>query len=173
MVSAPARALPSPALLPWHLAAGLTLAAVVFMAASLGPSFRHADAPADRIVAVSNSARTWQSLPPLRSDAALTRAAVTYANEMAATAWFDHTGAGGSTLVSRAEAAGYEGWAFLSENLVRAPSGTSPEEVVDAWLSSPEHRRNLLSTEVTETGVGCVSGGSPARIWCVQLFGHR
>ena len=157
-------------LLSVAMTAVLIAVAVVASATTPMPA---GDSAAGRIEAFTNSSRAQASLPASRLNPELTRAARSYADQMARAEWFDHTGPDGSTLVTRGEAAGYEGWQFLAENLARGNGAVAPREVVDAWMSSPEHRANILSVEAGETGVACVSAGEPARWWCVQLFGRR
>lgn len=115
--------------------------------------------------------RADHGLPPLTANSALTSAAQSYTKTMALNDWFSHTGPDGSTLPSRAEAAGYTGWSYLAENLYKGPAGDSAASIVQAWLNSPSHRSNILSPQAKEIGVGCyVSGGFR---WCAQEFGAR
>lgn len=60
------------------------------------------------------------------------------------------------------------GVSTAAENLSRAPAGTEPQEVVDAWMESPGHRANILDPELTQVGVGCVEDGDA--MLCSQIF---
>ena len=53
-----------------------------------------------------------------------------------------------------------------AENLVN--STVAAAEVVAAWLDSSGHRANLLDSDLTEIGIGCVPDG--ARLLCSQIF---
>ena len=131
-------------------------------------------AAARRIIDLTNAVRREHSLSPLAVSPRLTLAAETYAREMALQDWFDHVGPDGSSVEQRAEAAGYRAWAFLAENLARGAGRPDPDELMDSWLSNPGHRKNLLSSDLSEIGVGClVLSGAPLRYWCVQEFGTR
>jgi uncharacterized protein YkwD len=44
-----------------------------------------------------------------------------------------------------------------------------PERAVKAWLASPEHRANMLSSSFTETGVG-IARSSDGRTYVTQDF---
>jgi uncharacterized protein YkwD len=58
----------------------------------------------------------------------------------------------------------------LAENI--AAGASTPQEVVDGWMRSPVHRRNVLGTALTELGVGYWPGGSAGFYW-VADFGGR
>jgi hypothetical protein len=91
---------------------------------------------------------------------------------MATRGFFGHIGPGGTTLVQRDSAAGYLKWTYLAENL--AAGQRSPADVVAAWLNSPEHRANLLSSRVREIGVGYYFlGGSVYGSYWVEELGSR
>lgn len=81
----------------------------------------------------------------------LSAAASAHSRDMALHDLFSHTGSDGSTMTSRAVAAGYT-YTRLAENLAAGQS--SPEEVVAGWMSSPGHRANMLNCALREIGVG-------------------
>ena len=72
----------------------------------------------------------------------------------------------GHTLTDRIRASGFlPEWVTagncnyslrIGENL--ATGQQTPEEVVDAWMKSPPHRRALLNPKFTETGFGMAAG---------------
>jgi uncharacterized protein YkwD len=91
---------------------------------------------------------------------------------MAGANFFAHKGLDGSTLVTRAEAAGYQAWSFLGENL--AAGQPTPERVVDAWMKSPTHRANVLSNEAVEIGIGKAhNADSKYRVYWAMEIGTR
>lgn len=138
----------------------------------LGGRPAYADTPEQEVLSLVNAQRTQHGLPPLIVSAELTRAAESYAAAMAAGGFFSHTAPDGSTFISRDEAAGYRDWDYLEENL--AAGQTSPQQVVDAWMASGEHRANILSPHVHEIGIGYVNrpGSVYVHYW-VQEFGDR
>ncbi|MBI5284532.1 MAG: CAP domain-containing protein, partial [Chloroflexi bacterium] len=127
---------------------------------------------AARIIDLTNDARQREAKAPLSISPQLTAAAEEYARVMARREWFEHIDPDGVTVERRAEAFGYADWAFLAENLVTGTGSRDASYLVESWLSSPEHRRNILSADLQEVGVGCyVRKGSPSRFWCAQEFG--
>jgi uncharacterized protein YkwD len=125
-----------------------------------------------RVVELVNEQRAAHGLPPMRINETLGEAATGYAGYMAEANFFAHRGLDGSTLVSRAEAAGYRAWSFLGENL--AAGQPTPERVVDAWMKSPTHRANVLSDEAVEIGIGkAYNPDSKYRVYWAMEIGTR
>lgn len=56
------------------------------------------------------------------------------------------------------------------ENIAQGQA--TPQVVVTAWMNSPGHRANILSTNFTEIGVGYAAGG-PGRHYWTQMFIRR
>ncbi|MGC4232849.1 MAG: CAP domain-containing protein [Niabella sp.] len=61
----------------------------------------------------------------------------------------NHTGSKGSTPGSRISAAGYK-WSFFAENIAMGQS--TVEEVMQSWLKSPGHCKNIMNKNATEMG---------------------
>lgn len=123
------------------------------------------------MLALTNDLRAQNGLAPLVVSATLTTVAATYTETMAVNDWFSHQGPDGSTLGTRADAAGYTGWTYLAENLYKGYYLDSPQSILQAWIDSPGHLENMLSPRVTEIGVGCYVRGEYR--WCSQEFGSR
>jgi len=125
-----------------------------------------------RVVDLVNQIRVGAGLPALSVSAELTTSARRYAGYMAAAGFFGHQGPDGSTVVTRARAAGYVGWTYLGENL--AAGQPDPQSVVRAWMDSPSHRANLLSPLAREIGIGHVyqPGSRYGHYWAGE-FGAR
>jgi uncharacterized protein YkwD len=104
----------------------------------------------------------------------LDRAAQSHAVDMLRRSYFDHRGLDGSTTLDRVLAAGYPARS-VGENI--AEGQFTVDEVVDGWLASPGHRRNLLDKRFRELGLGLALGaarpGQPNRVIWVQNFGRR
>ncbi len=99
--------------------------------------------------------RWYPAVGPVRWNASLAKAAVGHAIYMAAKGRISHVGAGGTTPRQRAGAAGYEG-RLWGENV--ASGQESAAEVVESWLRSPGHCRNIMDRRFKEMGAGCAVG---------------
>ena len=96
-------------------------------------------------------ANTNSGLQPLVLSQKLNEVAYSHSQDMALSDYFSHTGADGSSPQSRATKAGYQ-YSRFGENI--AAGYVSPKEVVDAWMTSPGHRANILNANYKELGVG-------------------
>jgi hypothetical protein len=122
--------------------------------------------PAEQILILVNQRRAEEGLRPLRIQSQLQAAAQGYAEYMARTGVFSHTGRDGSTPFSRMAAAGYRG-TLMGENIARGFNTAA--SVMDAWMNSPGHRANILNPGYTDLGIG-IAGNTPSICW-VQNFG--
>lgn len=118
-----------------------------------------ADAFEKRVIELTNYERSQKSLPPLKRNKNLSDSALLYSLEMAEHHFISHTGFFGSKLAERVLASGYHGWRYIGENL--AMGYLTPESVVQGWMESEGHRKNMLSVDYTEIGVGYVMGEVP------------
>jgi uncharacterized protein YkwD len=125
-----------------------------------------------QIVALVNQQRAAAGLAPVAVNETLAYDAQGYADYMADANFFSHTGPDGSNVPARAEAAGYTTWTFLAENL--AAGQPTPERVVQAWMNSPAHRKNILAADAAEVGLGhsFKTGTSYGHYWALE-FGTR
>jgi uncharacterized protein YkwD len=104
----------------------------------------------------------------LRADGRLRTAARAHSADMAVRDFFSHTGSDGSSPNDRMRQAGYD--RPLAENIARGQR--SAQEVVGAWMASPEHRRNILDCDARGIGVGvAVRAGGGEPFW-TQDFGR-
>ncbi len=119
-----------------------------------------------------NAIRKRERLKPLSQDHALDQAAQGHAEDMLARSYFEHRSPEGTTVRERSKAARYY-WAVIGENI--AEGQTSLDEVMETWMNSPGHRKNILSPNFTELGVGLALGrggdGKYRAVW-VQNFGR-
>jgi uncharacterized protein YkwD len=116
----------------------------------------------NQVVVLINQERADRGLPALSQNASLRSAARGHSQDMACSDHFSHTGTDGSTLGSRLAAAGYS-YSWAAENIAAGHSrGFSPGQVVNMWMNSAGHRKNILSDKARHIGVGFryVDGGS-------------
>ena len=125
---------------------------------------------ASTIVQLTNGERSNAGLPALRAASRLMQAAQLHADQMARLGRLEHvlSGAQYPRPEDRLAAAGYQ-WSSYAENIAMGQS--SAAAAMDSWMRSSGHRANILSTSVTEIGVG-FARDSAGRPYYVQVFGR-
>jgi uncharacterized protein YkwD len=118
------------------------------------------------IVTQTNQRRHAAGCGQVAVDHELVVASERQSDYMAVTGNFSHIGRGGSTFVARARAAGYA--EPSGENI--AWGYETATDVMDAWMASPGHRRNILNCAAQSigTGVRYAIDGTP---YYTQVFG--
>ena len=131
----------------------------------------HESMSASDILYWTNYHRLEYGLPALSADSTLARAADKKSNDMNQNDYFDHVSPRGVGIEELAGQVGYE-YVRVGENIARG-GFDSAREVVTAWMDSPGHRANILSSKYTEIGVSIISGIHNGRqVWiAVQEFG--
>lgn len=112
---------------------------------------------AEQVIALTNQARVENGLAPLAISTSLMESAQFKTNDMAATGIMSHDSpnyGGLQNILNRFNIA----YSYAGENL--AVGQRSPEEVVNAWMNSPDHRENILSSNYTHIGVGYSNSGN-------------
>jgi uncharacterized protein YkwD len=110
--------------------------------------------------------RVNRGLTLLKADERLRASARWHSADMSKRGFFAHVGPRGSTTpVERMLAAGVERPG--GENI--AMGQDSPASVVDAWMRSIGHRKNILYVDFRTIGVGIHP--SPEGLWWTQNFG--
>ncbi|MEL6958633.1 MAG: CAP domain-containing protein [Pseudomonadota bacterium] len=122
---------------------------------------------ANQMAASMNAARQSNGLPPLQYDRRLGQAAMVHACDMQVNGFFDHKGSDGSNSHIRAERAGFRS-CQTSENI--AFGYPTAQIVVDGWMNSAGHRRNMLSTGVNTFGIGLAY--APGGPYAVLVLGR-
>ena len=93
-----------------------------------------------------------KKMPPIATltwNGKLEKAAIFHSADMARYDRLDHIGSDGSEIDNRADKVGYA-WRELGENI--AVGQTSITQVIQDWLKSPSHCKQLMSDKVTEMG---------------------
>lgn len=147
------------------LAAAIALIAVLAPAASANPR--------TDLLRDMNTARKAQGLKPLKLNATLTRPAVSHSRYLANTGRLQHTGADGRPFWVRIYRAGYSRKKAIGENLGMI-GGCTPRAgkiMVNMWLKSPGHRRNLLSKNYRNVGIAISSDRNCANTVYATTFG--
>jgi uncharacterized protein YkwD len=106
-----------------------------------------------------NQIRVSHGAWPLRMNTRLSAAAAAHTHEMAQDGYFGHDSVDGSPFWRRVQgfygSKGFRHWA-VGENLVWASPDLTDRNVVDAWMESPEHRKNLLYPAWREIGLAVI-----------------
>lgn len=117
-----------------------------------------------RIWELTNQQRDKYHLPLLAYDEGLADLARLHSRNMQYYGFFDHKDQSGDWVSDRHRK--YYSHLILSsigENLARFYNTAkvyTPEEIVEGWMNSPEHRKNMLDPDFTHLGVGVVNSKS-------------
>jgi uncharacterized protein YkwD len=116
-----------------------------------------------------NNERAAQRLRPVVEAPGLTQPSRAYSARMVAESFFAHESPDGGTLVDRLTGAGYiapDGDWTVGENIAWGQGHlATPRNIVAAWMASPGHRKNVLTGEYTEIGLGVVTGTPGDASW--------
>lgn len=133
------------------LAITVALAGVVIAARGA-----HADSSSS-LVSMTNGERAAHGLPPLAVSGDLAAAARAQAARMAASRTLAHTPNLPGAVCC---------WSALGENVGEGPSAASIE---GAFMASPDHRANILSSAYTQVGIGVVVDAA-GTLWVSEIF---
>lgn len=112
----------------------------------------------------ANRERHQQGLPELKWDDALASAAAKHAGQMAEHAMLSHQLPGEASLPARVAQAGvHHSW--LSENIAE---GASADDIHAQFMKSPNHRANILDSDMDTVGIGVVE--SSGKWYAVEDF---
>jgi uncharacterized protein YkwD len=128
------------------------------------------------IIDETNAFRGENDVAPLERNDALAAAARTFAEYMARTGSYGHTADGKQPAERIAE----QGYAYcgIAENIAYAyrSSGFRQQQLgqvlVQGWIDSPPHRKNMLDPSLTEIGVGVAQSAETGYYYAVQDFGR-
>jgi len=104
-----------------------------------------------KVFELTNIERISRGIAPLAWSDSLGQAARLHSEDMSSNGFISHMGSDDSTPTDRMERVGYR-FMRAAENV--ALGQRTPEQVMDAWMSSEGHRRNILDPNLTEIGVG-------------------
>jgi uncharacterized protein YkwD len=117
------------------------------------------------LVDLVNAQRAKSGLAPVAWHDQVAAAAQAHSADMAAMNRMSHTGSDGSNAGDRLHRAGFT-WQSWGENI--AAGLNSNEAVFDAWMASPDHRRQILGS-YTYIGDGAVAAGDGTVYWTMDL----
>jgi uncharacterized protein YkwD len=109
------------------------------------------------IVSRINDVRRARGLVPLRTNRRLSAAADFHSRDMGRRGYFQHASADGTPFWRRIRryygARGFRSWT-VGENLLWATDRLGAARAVREWMKSRPHRRNILSRDWREIGIG-------------------
>jgi len=125
----------------------------------------------EAIVGLTNSVRAANGLAALSENQLLTTIAEERAKDMLEKQYFDHISPTGEQASDLAQRLGYR-YKIVAENIASGIFMTN-QKIIDGWMQSPGHRKNILSPEIREIGVSLIKGRmSGQNTWVsVQIFG--
>ena len=112
----------------------------------------------------------YDAAPPVEWNDTLAMAAYLHSEDMASHQLFSHTGSDGSTPGERITREGYDWWTY-GENI--AVGYQTVSAVMQGWLGSEGHCRNIMNPAFAEIGAAFAEGpfgGNPATLyWTFDL----
>ena len=131
-------------------------------AASIAAVHEPAASVARAVRCLVNHQRIAHGLRPLRASRPLRIAAERHGADMVAHHFFDHVSPVAGVLTDRVRRTGYPAGSSdvaLGEDIAWGEGSlSSPEAIVDSWMSSPGHRAVILTPGYREMGVGVARG---------------
>lgn len=126
----------------------------------------------EEVVRLTNDKRRAAGLSELRQSTTLTEAAKAKGEHMLANDYWAHTAPDGTEPWKFFTDFSYK-YRYAGENLARDFS--NPQSAIDAWMASPSHKENMLSTKYTEIGIAVVEGDLAGvdTTLIVQFFGTK
>ncbi|WP_435054648.1 CAP domain-containing protein [Micromonospora aurantiaca (nom. illeg.)] len=117
-----------------------------------------------KVVTIVNQERAKAGCKALTVNAKLNLAAQRHSQDQADHKKMDHTGSDGSQPWDRVKAAGYA-YRMVGENV--AWNYQTPAAVMEGWMNSEGHRKNILNCSYTQIGVGVARSNGP---YWTQVF---
>jgi hypothetical protein len=136
-----------------------------------GLSFNQEPLTRQTVIRLTNEARASNGLTDLTENDLLDAIAEERAKDMLNKQYFAHVSPSGEQVTDVAQRVGYH-YKILAENIAEGLFRTN-QKLVDGWMQSPGHRKNILREEVREIGTSVVKGRMHGEeTWVgVQVFG--
>ncbi len=116
---------------------------------------------------LTNKERTAKDMPALVLNPALSKIARAHAENMARQKKMEHK-LDGKEVKDRVKEAGYK-LSMVGENVAMGELGAKLSSIMKAWMESGGHRKNILSADYTEIGVG-IARDSAGTFYITQVF---
>lgn len=128
------------------------------------------DISTQQLLVITNEKRQESGVAPLSLNDSLSQAAANKAADMFSKNYWAHNAPDGTTPWVFIKGAGYN-YIYAGENLARGFNNAS--EVVNAWMASPEHKKNMLSPNYQNVGFAVSTGNLSGEetVLIVEMFG--
>ena len=114
------------------------------------------------VLNIINQRRAENGAGPLELDESLTQVAYAHSLDMVERNFFNHSNPDGLSPFDRMKNYGIE-YSSAAENI--AAGQQTPEDVMEAWMNSPGHRKNILNPAYNKIGIGVAKGGFYGIYW--------
>lgn len=128
------------------------------------------DISTEQLLVLTNQKRQENGISPLSLNDNLSQAAANKAADMFSKNYWAHNAPDGTTPWVFIKGAGYN-YIYAGENLARGFNNAT--EVVNAWMASPEHKKNMLSSNYQNVGFAVSTGNLSGEetVLIVEMFG--
>jgi len=116
-----------------------------------------------------NAVRRSRNLIALRRLPEIDRIARAHSRDMASRRYLSHVSPEGRNPVDRLHAGGLSGFTLAAENAGMTSRGDPNGEILQGWLHSDVHRRNLYAPPFNATGIGVVQAAD-GTFYYTQLY---
>lgn len=120
----------------------------------------------NEVLSLVNQERAKVGANPLTLNKELSDVATIKSQDMIDKNYFDHNS---PTYGSPFDMMNQFGISYSAAGENIAMGQTSPQDVMNSWMNSPGHRKNILSSDFTELGVG-VAKNSNGQLYWTQMF---
>ncbi|NBI08320.1 SafA/ExsA family spore coat assembly protein [Senegalia massiliensis] len=130
------------------------------------PTIKETKSIEDQVIKLVNIERSKNGLPSLKKNWELSRVARYKSTDMRDKNYFSHTSPTYGSPFKMMEDFGIR-YTAAGENI--AHGQRTAESVMDGWMNSPGHRKNILSSSFDEIGVGIAKDNNGGYYW-TQMF---
>lgn len=123
----------------------------------------------DELYRSVNAVRARHHKIALRRDSRLDAVARAHSEDMARRGYLAHESPEGTNPVDRLMRGGVEGFTLAGENVGLTTRPNPTDEILSGWLTSPEHRENLLAPVFNTAGLGIARSSTGALVY-TQLY---
>jgi uncharacterized protein YkwD len=116
-----------------------------------------------------NAVRGARHLTQLRRLPEIDRVARAHSADMAGRAYLSHVNPEGRNPVDRLHQAGVAGFTLAAENAGMTSRSDPNREILEGWLHSDVHRRNLYAPPFNATGIG-IARAADGTFYYTQLY---